>query len=295
MRVAITGASGLVGRRLMRVLVERGHVGVAARRSEAAEAELRWDTERGFEPPDALSGFDAVVHLAGENVGGQRWTDEQKERIRSSRIDGTRAVVAAIEAADPRPRVFVSVSGTSFYRDDTIDALDEAGPHGTGFLSELAERWEDEARAAEALGVRVVIPRIGAILGRDGGALARMLPFFRLGIGGPAGGGKQPMSWVHVDDVVLAIVWFLEHDDADGVYNVTSPEPTSNGDFSRALGRALHRPAFIPVPAFALRLLFGEMADIVLHGQHVVPRRLLDEGFHFEFANLDDALRNLVG
>ncbi len=296
MRVAITGASGLVGRGLMRALVERGDVGVPARRSGSGETELRWDTRRGFEPPDALSGFDAVVHLAGEGVADGRWTDERKAKIRSSRVDGTRAVVAALRAAEPRPRVLVSASAIGIYRDDTPDALDEDGPHGRGFLTDVVEAWEAEARQAEDLpGLRVAIVRIGVVLGAGGGALARMLPPFRMGVGGRIGHGDQPMSWVHIDDVVNAILWLIDRDEASGVYNVTAPEPSTNREFTRTLGKVLRRPAIVPVPEFALRLAFGEMADVVLHGQHVVPRRLLDEGFRFAYADLGEALRDVAG
>ncbi len=296
MRVAITGASGLVGRGLMRGLVERGDIGVPARRSGSRDAELRWDTQRGFDPPDALSGFDAVVHLAGEGVADGRWTDERKAKIRNSRVDGTKAVVAALHAAQPRPRVLVSASAIGIYRDDTPDALDEDGPHGTGFLTDVVEAWEAEARQAEDIeGVRVVIVRIGVVLGAGGGALARMLPAFRMAIGGRIGHGEQPMSWVHIDDVVNAILWLVDRDDASGVYNLTAPEPTTNREFTRTLGKVLRRPTIVPVPEFAIRLAFGEMADVVLHGQHVVPRRLLDEGFRFAFADLAEALRDVVG
>jgi hypothetical protein len=295
MRVAITGASGLIGRGLTGALVERGDEAVPARRGDAPDARLRWDVAAGFDPPDALSGFDAVVHLAAENLSSGRWTDSRKATIRDSRVDGTRAVVAALQAADPRPRVLLSASGSSIYLDDTQEVLDESGPRGRGFLAEVCEAWEAEARRAEDIpGVRVVITRMGAVLGPNDGALAKMLPIFRLGLGGHVGGGEQPMSWVHRDDVARAMLWLLDHDDASGAYNVCAPEPTTNFRFTRALGRALHRPAIIPVPAVALRLLYGEMADVVLHGQRMVPRRLLDDGFRFEHADLDDALRDLV-
>jgi uncharacterized protein (TIGR01777 family) len=295
MRVAITGASGLLGRALAKALKERGDEPVAAKRSGAADGALKWDVKRGFDPPDALSGFDAVVHLAGENVGDGRWTDARKQEIIDSRVDGTRSVLAAIEAASPRPRVLVSASAVGIYRDDTAEPLDESGPIGRGFLSEVVQTWEAEARKAEVIeGVRVVIPRIGVVLSRDGGALAKMLTPFKLGVGGRIGDGTQPMPWVHIDDVVASFLWLLDRDDASGIYNVAAPNPIDNATFTRALGKALHRPTFMPVPTFALRVMFGEMADVVLHGQRAVPRRLLNDGFAFTFTDLDVALRNLV-
>jgi uncharacterized protein (TIGR01777 family) len=295
MKVAITGASGLLGRALAKALKERGDEPVAAKRSGAADGALKWDVKRGFDPPDALSGFDAVVHLAGENVGDGRWTDARKQEIIDSRVDGTRSVLAAIEAASPRPRVLVSASAVGIYRDDTAEPLDESGPIGRGFLSEVVQTWEAEARKAEVIeGVRVVIPRIGVVLSRDGGALAKMLTPFKLGVGGRIGDGTQPMPWVHIDDVVASFLWLLDRDDASGIYNVAAPNPIDNATFTRALGKALHRPTFMPVPTFALRVMFGEMADVVLHGQRAVPRRLLNDGFAFTFTDLDVALRNLV-
>jgi uncharacterized protein len=295
MRVAITGASGLLGRALAEALKKRGDEAVGAKRSGSSDATLKWDVKRGFDPPDALSGFDAVVHLAGENVGEGRWTDARKKEIIGSRVDGTRSVLAAIQAADPRPRVLVSASAVGIYRDDTTEPLDESGPIGRGFLSEVVQTWEAEALEAEAIeGVRVVIPRIGVVLARDGGALAKMLTPFKLGVGGRIGDGTQPMPWVHIDDVVAAFLWLLDRQDASGIYNVAAPDPIDTATFTRALGKALHRPTFMPVPTFALRVMFGERADVVLHGQRAVPRRLLDEGFAFTFTDLDAALRDLV-
>ena len=296
MRVAITGASGLIGRALTGGLVERGDTPVPARRRRDDDAKLVWSTTRGFDPPDALSGYDAVVHLAGESVG-VRWTEERKARIMSSRVDGTRAVVAALEAADPRPPVFICASAIGIYASDTRDDLDEDGPHGNDFMADVCKAWEAEAHKAKALdGVRLVIARTGLVLSPTGGALAKMLPAFRMGVGGKIGDGLQPMSWVHIDDVVAALLWLIDTNDADGPYNLVAPAPTTNLDFTKSLGRALSRPTVIPVPAFGIRLLFGEMGDtVLLHGQRVVPRRLLEADFRFTHADLDAALADVIG
>jgi len=293
MRVAITGASGFVGRALTQTLRDAGHTPVAVRRSD--EGELRWNTEEGFDPPDALSGYDAVVHLAGENIAGGRWTDEQKERIKASRVEGTRRVVEALGAADPRPSVLVSMSAVGYYGARGSVELDEDSAAGEGFLADVASAWETEAAAAESLeGLRVVRLRLGTVLG-EGGALAKMLPAFKLGVGGRLGDGEQYMSWIHIDDVVGAIAHVLAHDDARGAYNLTAPQPATNAEFTRALGSALGRPTVIPVPKFALRIALGEMADhLLLSGQRVVPKRLLESDFAFAHPKLQGALDDAV-
>lgn len=294
MRVAITGASGFVGRSLTAALKDPGHTPVAVSRS--ASGDLRWSTEDGFDPPDALSGVDAVVHLAGENIAGGRWNDERKDRIRSSRVQGTRRVVEGLRAADPRPKVLVSMSAVGYYGARGRAELDETSAPGDGFLADVCQAWEAEALAAESLeGVRVVRLRLGTVLG-DGGALTKMLPAFKMGVGGRLGDGEQYMSWIHIRDVVRAIVYALEHDDCQGVYNLTAPEPATNAEFTRALGAALHRPTVLPVPKFALKVAFGEMAEhLLLTGQRVFPRRLLEAGFTFEHPDLQAALTDAVG
>jgi len=294
MRVAITGASGFVGRALTAALKDAGHTPVAVSRGDGAD--LRWSTEDGFDPPDALSGIDAVVHLAGENIAGGRWNDERKERIRSSRVQGTRRVVEALRAADPRPEVLVSMSAVGYYGARGSAELDETSAPGDGFLADVSQAWEAEALSAESIdGLRVVRLRLGTVLG-DGGALSKMLPAFKMGVGGRLGDGDQYMSWIHIDDVVRGIVHVLEHDDCRGVYNLTAPEPATNAAFTHALGNALHRPTVIPVPKFALKVAFGEMAEhLLLTGQRVLPKRLLEAGFTFEHPDLQAALTDAVG
>jgi uncharacterized protein (TIGR01777 family) len=243
-------------------------------------------------PADGLRGRDAVVHLLGEPVD-QRWTDDAKRAIRESRELGTRNLVAAIEAlpASERPRVLVSQSATGWYGARGDEPLDESEPAGTDFLARVVVAWEHAASAAERLGLRVVRTRTGVVLAESGGALARMLPFFKLGLGGPVAGGRQYVPWVHLDDVVAALVCCLETDAAAGPVNLTAPEPVTNRELSRTLGRVLGRPAVAPVPALAVKALYGEMATIVTTGQRVIPKRLGELGYRFRRPELEQALR----
>lgn len=292
MRVAITGASGFVGRALRSALEDAGHEPVPVRRDDTGA--LQWSTDDGFDPPDALSGYDAVVHLAGENIAGGRWNDERKAKIRDSRVQGTRRVVEALKAAAPRPRVLISMSAVGYYGPRGSTELTEDAEPGDGFLADVARAWEAEATAAEALDVRVVRLRLGTVLG-EGGALEKMLPAFKMGVGGRLGDGEQYMSWIHIDDVVGAIVHVLDHDDCAGPFNLTSPEPATNAEFTNALGKALGRPTVIPVPKFALKVAFGEMAEhLLLTGQRVVPQRLLASKFEFARPDLLAALTDAV-
>jgi uncharacterized protein (TIGR01777 family) len=292
MRVLVTGGTGLVGTPLRRALASAGHeVTVVTRRpaSHAARA-VSWDAL-----PDAIAGTDAVVHLAGAPVAAGRWTPARKAEIRDSRVETTRAVVRAIAATRSRPSVLVSASAIGFYGDRGDEPLDEDAPPGSGFLADVCRAWEDAAREAERLDVRVVRVRIGVVLARDGGALAAMLPPFRLGLGGPLGGGRQWMSWIHRDDVVALLMAALSGVTWHGAVNATAPHPVTNADFARALGRAVHRPAVLPVPAFALRLALGEMATVLLDGQRVVPAAARAHGFTFRFPYLDGALVDCLG
>lgn len=293
MNVAITGASGLVGAALATALRARGHAAVAARRGD--EGPLRWSVARGFDPPEALSGHDAVVHLAGENLGAGRWTGARKAAILESRIEGTRRVVEALAAASPRPAVLVCASGIGIYGDTGEREVDETSPSGDDFVAEVATAWEREAAAAEALGVRVVRMRLGMVLGRAGGALPKMLPIFRLGLGGRLGGGQQWVPWVHLDDAVAAFIFALEHEAAHGALNVCAPGAVRNRELAALLAAAIGRPAWIPAPGFALRAVLGEMSQLLLGGQRAVPRRLDELGFAFGFARLEAALHDLFG
>jgi uncharacterized protein (TIGR01777 family) len=299
MRVTITGGTGLIGRRLVRALRERGdEVTVLSRSPERASAALgvaavQWRPQDGPAPADALAGRDGVLHLLGENVA-QRWTEQARREIRASREAGTRHLVAGLRAAEPRPAVLVSASAVGYYGAHGDEPLTEDTPPGAGFLADVCVAWEREAAAAEELGMRVVRLRTGVVLDREGGALARMLPPFRLGVGGPVAGGRQYMPWIHADDLAGLYLRALDDPSWSGAYNAAAPEPVTNRVFSGALGRALHRPAVAPVPALALRALYGDMAEIVTGGQRAVPRRALDGGYAFRHADLGAALADAL-
>ena len=300
-RVTLTGATGLLGTRLVRALRERGdEVTVLSRSPERAREAFggdveahAWDPTAGPAPAEALAGRDAVVHLAGENVA-QRWSADAKRRILESRELGTRNLVEGLRAAEPRPAALVSSSAVGYYGPHGAEPLPEDTPPGDDFLARVCVAWEREARAAEELGVRVVLVRTGVVLDKEGGALGKMLPFFKAGVGGPVAGGEQLMPWIHADDVVGIYLRALDDAAWSGPVNATAPEPVSNKHFSKALGRALHRPALAPVPAFAIQVLYGDMSEIVTKGQNAVPRRTLELGYRFAHADLDEALRSAL-
>jgi uncharacterized protein (TIGR01777 family) len=295
MRVAVTGATGMIGRAVVRALEERGDE--VASLSRSAPGTFIWRDPKNEKPPlDALRGRDGVVHLLGEQIA-QRWTDDAKREIRDSRILSTRNLVSALGELPEgeRPGVLISQSGAGWYGHRGDERLDESDSPGDDFLAQLTLEWEAEARRAEELGVRVVTNRTGMILSDSGGALEKMLPFFKAGIGGPVAGGKQYVPWVHLDDVVGAILFELDTQAASGPVNVTAPAPATNRDFSKALGRVLRRPAFAPVPALAVKALYGEMADIVTTGQRAVPARLTELGYRFRQPELEAALGDATG
>ena len=295
MNVTITGASGLIGTRLVAALRARGdEVTVMSRNAARASGALgvpaiAWDPLAGPAPAEALAGRDAVIHLAGEPVA-QRWNANVKAAILASRETGTRNLVAGLRGADPRPGTLVSSSAVGFYGKHGDELVDERQPAGGGFLAGVCEAWEREARAATDLGMRVVLLRTGVVLDPDGGALKTMLTPFRAGVGGPVAGGAQYMPWIHVDDVVGMYLAALDDPSWSGPVNATAPQPVTNREFSKALGRALHRPAVAPVPAFALRMLYGDMAEIVTEGQRAVPARAQELGYDFRHPDLDAAL-----
>jgi uncharacterized protein (TIGR01777 family) len=304
MRVTVTGATGLIGQRLVRELVARGdEVTVLSRDPARAKEALdgvqahAWDPAAGAAPAEALEGRDGVIHLAGENVA-QRWSAGAKRRIHDSREQGTRNLVAGLGATTVRPGVLVSSSAVGYYGPHGTEPLPEHTPPGEDFLARVCVAWEREAGAAMTLPPptpRVVLVRTGVVLDKGGGALGKMLPFFRAGIGGPVAGGGQHLPWVHADDVVGIYLAALDDPAWSGPVNATAPEPVTNRAFSKALGRALHRPAVAPVPAFAIQLLYGEMAEIVTKGQNAVPRRTLELGYRHRHADLDEALRSALG
>jgi uncharacterized protein (TIGR01777 family) len=296
LRVAMTGATGLIGARLARELVGRGDELTVLSRSADTSVPgaqvVHWpDPTAGAAPAEAFDGRDAVVHLAGEPVA-QRWSDAAKRRIRESRTAGTRNLVAGMRAAGAPPAALISASAVGYYGPRGDERLDEDAPPGDDFLAQVCVEWEREARAAEA---RAVLVRTGIVLDAGGGALAKMLPFFRLGIGGPVAGGRQYMPWIHLDDLVGIYLAALDGDDWSGPVNGSAPEPVTNRAFSKTLGRVLRRPAVAPVPQLAIRTLYGEMAEIVVEGQRAVPRRTLELGYAFRQTELEPALRSALG
>jgi uncharacterized protein (TIGR01777 family) len=313
MNVTLTGATGLIGTGIVRALQARGDaVTILSRDPDRARGALGDVDAHAWHPLDepapaaALSGRDAVVHLAGESVA-QRWTDESRRAIHDSREIGTRNLVAGLRPiadrppASPavpaftRPRVLVSASGVNYYGPRGDEPVTEDAPPGDDFLADVCIAWEREAQAALELGLRVAILRTAVVLDRNGGALSKMLPLFRLGIGGPVAGGRQYLPWVHAEDIVGLYLAALDDASWEGPINACAPEPATNRDFSRALGRALHRPALAPVPGFAVRVLYGDMAQIVTTGQRTVPMRAMEHGYVFEHTNLERALRDALG
>jgi uncharacterized protein (TIGR01777 family) len=278
MNVAITGASGFIGRAVAENLQSSGHI-------------VRAVSLRGALKPEALAGVNAVVHLAGEPVA-QRWTAHTRDRILRSRVEGTRALVAAMRGNPPQ--VLISASAVGYYGSRGDEILIESAPPADDFLGRVAAAWEEEAQAAEPLGVRVARVRIGMVLGKNGGALARMLPPFRMGIGGRLGNGRQWMSWIHIDDLIALIAFLMKESTVRGVFNATSPYPVTNREFTRALAEAVHRPAILPVPAFALRFVFGEMSSVLLASQRAVPDAAQRAGFVFENPDIFAALAQIV-
>jgi len=297
MRITISGASGFIGRRLLKVLGGAGHeLHVLSRHAGTnlpTGVKLSvWDPMQGPPPRESLEAADAVVHLAGEPVA-QRWTAEVKRRIRESRVAGTRRLVEALAALPRRPAALVSASAVGYYGSRGDEVLEESALPGNGFLPEVSAAWEREAQAAEALGMRVAVIRIGLALDPRGGALGRMLLPFRWGAGGRLGSGRQWMSWIHLADLAEMFRFALENP-VRGALNGAAPQPVRNRDFTRALAAAVHRPAVFPVPGLALRALFGEMAGVLLESQRVAPRAAEAAGFRFLFTELGPALTDLI-
>lgn len=289
MRILVSGASGLVGKALSTNLVDAGHEVVALSRSPGP-ATIVWDPRGGRLDPAALHGFDAVVHLAGESVAG-RWTTAKRERIRQSRIAGTRLLAQTLAELPSPPGVFVCASAVGYYGDRGDEVLDERSPPGQGFLSEVACQWEAEADTASLAGIRTVLLRFGIILSSRGGALEPMVRLTWFGVGGPLGSGRQFWSWISLTDVVRVIDFSLRHDSLAGPVNVVSPEPIRQVEFQRRLSRVMHRPALIPAPKFALRLALGDMANgLLLASCRAIPTALTDHGFEFHEADLSEFL-----
>lgn len=299
MKVLVTGGTGFLGERLCRALAERGdEVTVLSRRSGKSKhaTQVVWTPEEAGPWLDEVKKADAVVHLAGAGIMDKRWTDEHLKACRDSRVIPTRIVAETLAARTDKPKAFVSASAVGYYgflEDDR--PCDESAPPGSDLLAEMCAAWEASSTPARAAGIRTVNLRIGIVLGPDGGALAQMLPIFKLGIGGPLGSGRQMFPWIHVGDAIAAILFALDTPSLEGPVNITAPKPVPMKEFASALGRALHRPALLPVPKLALRIAVGRGADVVLTGQNAVPKKLLGAGFAHRHPDLDEALSDLVG
>jgi uncharacterized protein len=290
MRVLISGASGLVGSEVARQLTAAGHEPLKlVRRKAVAKGEVEWNPSKGYLEPGIMETIDAVVNMAGATTGKLPWTKTYKQEIINSRLDSTRTLVSAIAAAKKKPKVLVSGSASGFYGDCGPELLTEFAPKGTGFLSDLAYEWEQEALKAPAA-VRVVLARTTMVMSRKLGALGRLLPLIKLGVGGPLGSGKQWWAWISQVDEAAAIIHLINEPKAVGAFNLTAPQPATCIDIVRALAKELHRPSFVPVPGFALRLAFGEAADeLLLCSQNMSAQKLLDTGFKFQHDTLDKA------
>lgn len=302
MKVLVTGATGFVGQVVVRQLLDGGHdvvvltrhVPKAAMRLGARCEYHQWVNVHETLPPlEAFQGVDAIINLMGESIGQGQWSDQRKKLLSDSRVLATRQLVAALRALGPAaPKTLVSTSAVGLYGPHENEELTEQSPGADDFLGRLCQDWEQEALAAAELGTRVAIIRVGLVLGRGGGALAKMLTPFKLGVGGPLGTGKQWMSWIHVEDLAAMYIRAAKEASFKGVYNGTAPYPTTNEDFTKTLGKTLKRPTVLPAPAFALRFLFGEMSTILLEGQRVVPKRMHDEAhFHYRYPTLEMALK----
>jgi uncharacterized protein (TIGR01777 family) len=297
MKILVSGSTGLIGSALLSHLTGEGHAVTRLLRARVSPGEkgILWDIPTGTLDPRPLEGLDAVVHLAGESIGAGRWTLNRKIRIRESRVRGTRLLAETLAALARPPQVLVCASAMGFYGDRGDEVLNEDSAPGSGFLAELCGAWEAASEPAAEKGIRVVRLRIGLVLSADGGALKRMLPPFQLGVGGRLGSGQQYMSWIALDDLVRVVEHALTHDTMRGAVNAASPSPVTNREFTATLGRVLRRPTIFPVPAFALRLLFGEMGEaLLLASARLEPARLLSSGFEFQYPELEAALRHTL-
>lgn len=297
MKILITGASGLIGEHLQKSFLAKGHeLLLATRHKPEKDNQIYWNIEKGFRDEDfpRLETVEAVVHLAGETITG-RWSEEKKRKIRDSRVVGTRNLVDAFSKLSKKPKVFISASAIGFYGDRADEELTEASAVGDTFLAKVCAEWEAEARRAEDLGIRTVLIRTGVVLTKEGGALGQMLIPFKFGVGGVVGSGKQWMSWIALEDEIEIFNFALENENLRGAVNAVAPNPATNEEFTKTLGEVISRPTILPLPAFAVNLVFGEMGDaLLIDSTRVLPKRLTDFGFDFKFPNLKDALENAV-
>jgi uncharacterized protein len=299
MRIIVTGGTGQIGLRFCHLLASAGHdVWVTTRWSGRASTQagiqfVTWDGETSQGWSKLVDGADAVVNLAGENIGGKRWSTSQMDLIRRSRALAGKAVMEAIKQAVHLPRVFIQASAVGYYGTRRQTPLDESSPSGEDELTDICQDWEASTRPVEDLGVRRIIIRTGVVLDKTKGALPRLVLPFEFFVGGPLGNGSQVYSWIHLTDQINAMRFLLENPRAEGVYNLTAPEPATNREFGKILGEVLHRPFWMPVPAFALKMLLGDQSKLVLEGQRVLPRRLVEAGYQFQFPHLKGALEDL--
>ncbi len=296
MKVLITGASGLLGQALQESFEDKGYdMLLASRKEPEDERHIQWSIEDGFTDPEKLEGVDVVVHLAGENVSGLRWTDEKKKAIHDSRVLGTRNVVDAISKLKKKPKTFIASSAIGFYGERGDEEVVESSAAGDNFLAGVCKEWEAESRRAEDAGIRTVLLRTGIVLSKDGGALATMLLPFKMGVGGVVGSGKQWMSWISLDDEIAIINYCIENENIRGAVNAVAPNPVTNQEFTKTLGEVLYRPTFLPLPEFAVSMIFGEMGDaLLLASTKVIPKRLEDAGFEFKYPELKPAIEHAV-
>ncbi len=296
MRIAVTGSHGLIGAALVAELARQGHEVVALVRASAGPGDIAWDPQAGQLDVAALAGVDAAVHLAGQPIADKRWTADQKRRILESRVASTDLLSRRLAEAEPRPSVLISGSAIGYYGDRGDDVVDERSPAGGGFLSEVCQRWEEATAPAEAAGIRVVHIRTGIVLSADGGALKKQLPLFRVGMGGRLGSGEQYQSWISLQDEVGGIIHALQTESLVGALNLTAPNPVTNAQFTKTLGAVLGRPTLVAAPKFGLSAVLGHelVTEMLLAGQRVMPKRLLDTGYTFAFSELEPALRQLL-
>jgi uncharacterized protein (TIGR01777 family) len=302
MRVIITGGTGLIGSALSKHLADTGHEVVVLSRSPERHAGkmpkgvrvVGWDAQSAAGWGELADGAGAIVNLAGAGIADGRWSDARKKAILQSRLNAGKAVVEAIEAAQQKPGVLIQSSAVGYYGGGSREVKTESAPAGADFMAKVCASWEDSTAAVEAMGVRRVIIRTGIVLDEDEGALPKMLMPFKLFAGGPVGNGQQPLPWIHIDDEVRAIAYAITNESMQGPYNLTSPEKHDNESFGKVIGKVMHRPAFMPAPSFAMRLIFGEMADVLLEGQQAVPDKLQDAGFSFEYPTAESALREIL-
>lgn len=295
MKIIVPGGTGFIGRAFIKRLVSEGHTVRVLTRSPHASTDdslmmIRWDAKTIGTWAKELEGADAVVNLAGESIAAKRWTTEQKRKIKESRVHSTRVLVEAMKGCAKRPRVFINASAVGYYGNVPEGSVTEEAPKGKGFLADVCEAWENEARKAEILGVRTVRVRNAVVLEKEGGALLKMLPPFLFFVGGPLGSGKQWFSWIHRADMIEILIFVLNHSSLSGPVNAAAPNPVRMTDFCKELGKAVKRPSWISVPAWVLRTLLGEMSEMLLEGQEVIPDQLLKAGFQFHYPKLGEAL-----